>query len=145
MSEYFIEGMIHVQPAYVSAARPPNIVSLNLVRRDGANRGWPDQEAIVVIVQRRLIAVVVIAERRRVTFREEVLDVNVRNSDLLVAGIECIQSAVGVLLKQVKISGVVLNAIRVQVAENSQAGLFVGEDEAAEVAGELLDTGTDGN
>ena len=50
-----------------------------------------------------------------------------------------VEAAVGVLLQHVEVRQVVLEDVVVKVAEEARAGLFVAEDEAAEIAGEALD------
>src|SRR5215470_924004 len=61
------------------------------------------------------------------------------------AAVESVQPAVGVLLQKEKVRGVVLHPVGVQVAEDAHAGLFLGKQQPAKVAAELLDAGTDGN
>ena len=82
-------------------------------------------------------------EFRGVALRKEVLNVNVSNLYLLLARLEGVETAVGVLLQHVEVGQVVVDAVRTQVPEDSHSRLFIREDEAAKVAVELLNAGSD--
>src|SRR3954454_11365020 len=90
------------------------------------------------------VAIDVVAELGGIALREEVLNVDIRHSDILVARFECIQAAVGVLLQEIETRQVVLNAVVPQVPEEAKARLLFRKNKAAEVAGELLRAGADG-
>ena len=92
-----------------------------------------------------IVAVVVKAEFGGVALGEEILNVNVGDVDLLMARVESVQSAIGVFLEQVEPGGIPGDAVGVEIAEKADAGLFFGEEESAKVAGELLDSGANGN
>ncbi len=47
--------------------------------------------------------------------------------------------------RKLKIGGVVFDAVAAKIAEDADAGLFVDEEETAEVGVELLDAGAHGN
>src|SRR5947208_8795567 len=79
------------------------------------------------------------------SFTKKVLPIQIGHQHLLPAALpQRIEAAVGVLLAAVEQSQVVLIAIRGVVAEEAHAGVGVVEDEAAEVAGEGLRAGPDG-
>ena len=79
------------------------------------------------------------------SFAKKVLPVEVGHEHFLPAPLpQRIEPAVGVLLAAVEEGEVVLIAIRGVVAEEAHAGVGVAEDEAAEVAGERLRAGADG-
>src|SRR5579885_2017471 len=59
--------------------------------------------------------------------------------------LECIQSAVGVLLEKMKIGEIVFDAVGMEVAEEAGGRLLIHEEESAEIGIELLDTGANGN
>src|SRR5256885_16162083 len=81
----------------------------------------------------------------RESMAKKVLPVDVRDQHLLAAPLpQRIEAAVGVLLAAVEEGQVVLEAVRGVVTEEAHAGVGVAEDEAAEVAGERLRAGADG-
>src|SRR5215475_12473483 len=80
-----------------------------------------------------------------VTFGQEILNVHVRHIHLLASVLERVQTAVRILFEEVEPRQVVGDAIRAQVAEQPNAGLFFGKKEAAEIAGELLNSGAQSN
>src|ERR1044071_1373587 len=78
----------------------------------------------------------------RVAGREKVLPVDVGHGHALLAQlVEDVQAGVGVLLQPVEEGQVVLEAVGGVVAEQAKTEVRVGEDEAAEVAGERLHAG----
>ena len=103
----------------------------------------PHQKAVLVIVKAGIVAVVEETEFRGVSLGKEILDIKIADVNLLVPLVEGIQAAVGVFFEEVKVSQVVVEAIGAQVAEDADSGLLFGEDEAAKIAIELLDTGAD--
>src|SRR6266699_3178104 len=78
-----------------------------------------------------------------VTREEKILQINVAEQDLLMAALESVQPTVRVLFQKLKICGVVLHLVRVQVTENPNRGLLVNKKEAAKIGVELLDAGTE--
>ena len=79
----------------------------------------------------------------RVSGHGEVLDVQVRDADALVAKVRRVEAAVRVLLEHLEAGHVPLEAARSPRAEQAHARLRILEDEAAEVAEERLDAGAD--
>ena len=98
-----------------------------------------NQEAVFVDQEAGLIVIVERAEIQRVALGEEIAPVEIGCVDLLAARLPVVEAAVGVLLQQVEVRQIVLEDVVVKVAEEARAGLFVAEDEAAEIAGEALD------
>src|SRR5687768_13453628 len=85
-------------------------------------------------------------ELLRVAGTEEVLPVEIGHGHALFAPlVKDVQAAVRVFLEAVEDGQVVLVAIGRPVAEQAEAEVGVGEDEAAEIAGERLDAGAEGN
>ncbi len=111
-------------------------------RADG--RGT-DQKSVVVVVNAGVVAVVVKAEFGGVALGEKILDVDVRDVDLLSATLKCVQAAVRIFLEEVEPGEIVGQAVGTQIAEKPYSGLFFGEEESAKVAGELLDAGANRN
>ena len=70
------------------------------------------------------------AGRDRVAGGQEVLAEDVGDDDLLLALLEGVQLAVGVLLEQVEVRGVLLPAVVDGVAEEARAQVDVAEEEA---------------
>src|SRR5439155_24380091 len=121
-------------------------------RDDRADRRRPDDELVPVEVYVvGVIAVVVKAQLRGVAGPDRILAVVVRDRYVFLARIEdiahedTVQAAVGVLLERTEVGEVVLVAVRAVVAEEADAEVVVGENEAAEVAAEALDPRAGGN
>src|SRR5690606_29312500 len=89
-------------------------------------------------VLRALVVVPVEAELVRPAVDEEVLDVRVRDDDLLVADLEGVELADDVLLGGVLVPEVVLDASRGRGAEEPRCLVDVAEDQAPEIAVEGL-------
>jgi hypothetical protein len=77
--------------------------------------------------------------------KKEILQIEVREGDLLVAKREGVERAVGVFLEEIEIGSVVFEAIGAEIAEEAEAWLLVDEEEAAKIGVELLDAGTNGD
>ena len=96
-------------------------------------------------MDRRVVVAPVETELRGISLEAGVLNIEVRHADLPISALEGVQTAVSVFFQQVEEGGVVLEAVGAQVAKDTNAILFIGKDEAAEVGGELLDSGADGD
>src|SRR5215831_19672543 len=99
----------------------------------------PHQESVIVVVQVPIILVPGAQEFRGVSREKEILDVNVAQHHLLMAAVERVELAVGVLLQEIEIRRVVFDAIRLQIPENAHSRLLVYKKKAAKVRVELLD------
>src|SRR5262245_29507335 len=120
------------------------ITRLNAVRNGSAEQRWARLKQACILKRARLVVVVEHAELERVTIDERVLAVEVGDVDPLIAKpdfgeIDLVQLAIGVFLQHVEIDHVVLIPVRLEIAEQSRAEIRVAENEAAEIAGELLD------
>ena len=126
----------------MAVAVPPEPDRIHDLSGERAHRGGSDQEPVGVEVLVAAVVEDVQVEHQGVARREEVLNEEVDDAEVLRARVEQpVQSAVRVLLQGTEVDGVVLIPIRPEVAEQAEAQLVVAEDEAAEVAGEALDTG----
>src|SRR5262249_45388747 len=110
---------------------------------DDADARGADEDSVLIVARARLVAVVMRAELDRVTFGERVLAEDVGDIDLLIAEfdfaeVDRVQLTVGLFFEHVEIGKVVLPPVRRDVAEHPHAKVRVAEDEAAEIAGELL-------
>src|SRR4029077_1965397 len=92
-----------------------------------------------------VVFVVVYAELPRIPLEEEILPVEIGDDDFLVSQRERVQPAISIFFQEVEVSNVVLIEIGFQVAEKSDAGLFVHENEPTEIAVEPLDARANGN
>src|ERR1700728_2989552 len=92
-------------------------------------------------MNRGVFFVVMHAQLCGVAREQKILAVRIGNDDLLIAQRHGIQATVGVLLQEIEIGDVVLPPVRIQVAEQTHAGLLFYEQEAAKVAMESLDAG----
>ena len=113
------------------------------MRLEVAHRVRAHQEPVLVELDRRRVVVVVQAHLRRVAGEDEVLAVVVGEEQVLAAVVERVQAGVGVLLPLAEVRQVELVAIRVPGAEEPDAPVDVGEEEAAEVGVERLGAGAD--
>ena len=138
-AEGLVERVRDVDALDVAVAGDARISGAHLVRQREADRGGTNQEAVLVDQEAGLIVIVERAEIQRVALGEEIAPVEIGGVDLLAARSPAVEAAVGVLLQQVEVRQVVLEDVVVKVAEEARAGLFVAEDEAAEIAGEALD------
>src|SRR4051812_27012906 len=78
------------------------------------------------------------ADLRRVAGFDEILNIEIRYQNFLIATMRRIQQAVGVLLQHVEVRGIVLILVRLQISEHPHARLIIEENETAKVAVELL-------
>ena len=138
VAQHLIERVRDVQLAEVAVAGQPVIISANRMRRHQSDGRRPHQEIIGVVLERRIVFVVMEAGLNRVAGLDEILPVNIGDHHLLVAVGQGVQAAVGVLFQHREIRQVELIAVGIQVAEQPHARLLVGENEAAEIAGEGL-------
>src|SRR5258706_12948110 len=88
------------------------------------SRGWAVQEAIVVIVNARIVSVVMETELSRVALAEKVLDVQIGNVNLLSAFVKCVQSAIRILFEKIKPRDVVRQPIGAQIPKDTNARLL---------------------
>src|SRR5262249_26283205 len=133
-----IERVRDVEAIDVPVARPAEIGDVEPVRLEHADRIGAHQKAVLVKLEAGVVVVGGGAELRRVTGKDEVLDVIIRDDEVLVAVVERIQLAVGVLFEWAEIDEVELLTVGVAVAEQAHAAVDVAENEAAKVAGERL-------
>src|SRR2546423_241989 len=131
--------MVDVQPADVSVAGPAEIVSLHVMVGDCADRRWPRNETILVVMSAGVIEIGQKAQLARITFPNQILSENVSYVNLLFAPTELIQVRVSVLFEHIEGSDVVLPAVVVVIAENTNAEVGIIENEAAKIAHERLD------
>src|SRR5437879_10106740 len=87
---------------------------------DGADRSRAHEKSVVIVVHAGVIFVPRGHELCRIAGKEKVLQINVPEHDLLMPSVEAVQAAVRVLLEKMEIRDVVLHAIGLEVAENTQ-------------------------
>ena len=109
-----------------------------ILRRTRCERCGPRDVSIAVVMRDALVEILMKAQLRRVTGRQEILAIQVRDEHALVAGREPVQLRIGVLLAHVEDRRVVLKAIVVEVAEEARAQVHVVENKPAEIADERL-------
>src|SRR5437667_3497264 len=138
----------------VAASEPAKISYAHAVQKRASprvlidhisDRGGTHQEPVVVVMQTGIIFVPCGNEFHRVARKEEILQINVPQCDLLMAAVERIQPAVCVFLEKVEVRNVVLDAVAVQIAEDAQRRLLVDKQKASEIRVELLNAGARGN
>ena len=133
MAERLVERVAQIDAANVSVAGPSQVVStdaVSLMRRAGiqvhalrrADGRGTDEKSVVIEVDAGIVAVVVKAEFGGVALGEEILDVNVRDVNLLSRGFESVQSAVGVFLEEVEPSEIVRDAVGVRLPKRRMPG-----------------------
>ena len=151
----FADGLIKsvrkIDAANVAAAKPAKIADANAVRErtasgalidDIANRCGANEKAVVVVVNARIIFVPRTNEFRGVTGKEKILKIDISQHNLLVTAIKSVETAVGIFFEELKIRGVVFDAVAVPIAKDAQAGLFVNKEKSAEIGIELLNART---
>ena len=106
--------------------------------REAADWRGPHDQSILVVVAARLIEAGVKAELCGVAFGEEILSVDIRDEDPLIARVELVEVRVGVLLAHVEEGEIVLKPVVIQVAENPDSEVGIIEDEPTEIAHERL-------
>src|SRR3954464_5095029 len=114
--EGLIKRVAHVEPAEMAVARHPQVVTVDFVGADDADRRRPHQESVRVVVQFAVVAIGVKAERLRVSGRQEILDVDVPDVDLRAAAMRLVEAAVGIFFEQVERGRVELDAARLRRA-----------------------------
>ena len=140
-SKRLVERMRHIDAADVPVPGNARVGSANLVRHRQSDGRGTNQEAIFVDEERRLIVAVEQAEIQVVAGRREIRPVEIGRIHRLVAPPPAVETAVGVLLDQIKVSQVVLEHIVMECAEQTHARLLIRVDESAEIAGEPLNSG----
>ena len=98
----------------------------------------PDDAAVRVVVRAAVIEVRVEAPLRRVALPQEILAIEIRDHDFLLAVVEGVQLRVRVLLAHVEAGHVVLETIVYCIAEDPRAEIDVVENESAKVGVERL-------
>src|ERR1039458_3175273 len=150
MAQRLIKSVAHIQAADVAVTGPAQVVGTNtvlqnaLIHHQPDGRG-PDEEPIVVEVNRGVVAVVMETEFRGIALGQEILNVHVPDVDLLMARFEGVQTAVRVFLQKIEPGQVVVDPVRTQISEDADAGLLFGENKSTEIADELLNARPDGD
>src|SRR5216684_704596 len=127
----------------MAVAAEAGVVGLHLMRLDEADRRRLHKEAVLVVEEAgALVEVRMEARRDRVAGRQEILTEVVRDDDLLIAPLEQVQLAVGLLLELIERRDVPLILVAAPRAEQPHAEVRVAIEEAAEIARERLDAGT---
>ena len=104
------------------------------------------EEAVVVVVEARVVFVERADKFRGVAGEEKILEINIAEQHLLMTAVESgVEAAIGIFLEKIEIGGVVFDAIAVKIAEDADGGLFIDEKKAAKIGVELLDSGAHGN
>ena len=89
---------------------------------DVADRRRPHQEAVFVVVQTWIVAVVVEAEFGGVALGQEILNIKIGDVYLLMALVEGVQPTVGVLLEEIEIREVIVQAVGAQIPKSRIPG-----------------------
>jgi hypothetical protein len=145
-----IEGVREIQAADVTAAEPAEIADADAVRDragtgilvdDVTDRGGAHEEAVVVVVDAAVVFAPGDDKFGGVAGKEKILEIDIGEEELLVAEGEGVERAVSIFFEKIEVGRVVFDLVGVEVAEEAETGLFVDEEEAAEVSVELLDAG----
>src|SRR2546421_5715077 len=105
---------------------------------DGADRRWPGDESVLVVVPAVVVEVADEGELAGVTFPNQILPENIRDIDLLLARIELVQVGISILLAHIERGEIVLPAVIIVVPKNSDAEIGVVENKSAEVTHKRL-------
>ena len=128
LAEGVVEGVGEVQAADVAVAGEAHVLGHHLVGLGQADGRGSRQDAVLVVVEVGLVLALVEAGRHRVAGRQEVLAEDVGDGHLLLALLEGVELAVGVLLEEVEVDRVVLPPVARGVAEEARAQVGVAED-----------------
>src|SRR4030095_15193073 len=127
-----------IQTPNVTISTETNITNFNRVRSNVSDQSRPHQKTISIELNAASIIIEMEAALNRVTFGKEILPKNICYVNVLMASVEAIETAIGVLFEHRKISGVVLHAIIIKRTENPRPKVVVGKDKAAKVRHEWL-------
>src|ERR1044072_6642457 len=101
--------------------RQPQVSNLDRVWPNIANQRRTNQKAVTVILDAAPVVVVVQTSMDCVALANEVLPGDVCDVDILMARVETIKTAVGVLLEHREVGGIELNAIIVGSSDQPQS------------------------
>src|SRR5207302_9446728 len=122
-----VKSVRDVVTADVPIAGPAEISDIQRVRREDADRIRPNEEVVLIEVERRTIMVVMNAELGRVAGKEEILPIIVGDVDVLMAALERVQFAIGILLLLIEPEQVELIAVGQPRAEDADGPVGVAE------------------
>src|ERR1700689_5784152 len=117
IAKRLVKSMRQIYGTDVAVSGPSNVRGVdavrmqNALRENCADRGWPNQKTIVVVMNGGIVFFVVNAELPRVPLKEEILTINVSDDYLLVPHRHGIQTAVGIFFEEVEIGEIVLPAV----------------------------------
>src|SRR5947208_16058546 len=123
-----------IDPMDVAASEPAKISYAHAVQKRASprvlidhisDRGGTHQEPVVVVMQTGIIFVPCGNEFHRVARKEEILQINVTQCDLLMAAVERTQPAGCVFLAKVAVRNIVLDTVDLQIADDPQRRLLV--------------------
>src|ERR1700730_10411993 len=132
--------MIDIEPADVSIAGPAEVICLDIMVADRADRCGACNKTVLVVMTAVVVEVGEETQLTGVPFPDQILAKNIRDINLLLASAELVEIGIGILLQHVERGDVVLPPIIVVVAENSDAKVGVVKNEPAEVAHERLNS-----
>src|SRR5947208_5715472 len=126
-------------------ASEPEIAYLDRMRSHISDQSRANQKTIAVILHAAPVVVVMQTALNCVALPDQILTEHVSDVDILMAGVETVQTAIGVLLQHGKVSGVELDPIVVSRAEETKAKIVIRKNEPAKVRNEWLNTGAHGD
>src|SRR5882762_3251118 len=138
----------------VSATEPAEVTNANTMKNRAcpgilidhvADRRRANQKAVVVIMHAGIILIPGADELRRVAGEKEILQINATEEHLLVAAFDGVEAAVRVLLEELEIREVVLDAVGMEISKDAHGGLLIHEKEPAKIRVELLNPRARGN
>src|ERR1043166_9509891 len=133
MTKREVVRMRKIQPAEMSVAADAKVTDLDRVWSNIADQRRTHEKSVAIEFNAATIVVVVKTSLDRVALAYEILAKDVRDVNVLVAGVEAIQTAVRIFLEHREIRCVELVTIVFKRAEHASAEVIVGKDEAAEV------------
>src|SRR6266699_2480377 len=115
------------------------------MRSNISDQSRANQKTIAVILHAAPVVVVMQTALNCVALADKVLTEHVSDVDILMAGVETVQTAVRVLLQHRKVSGIELNPIVVSRAKETKTKIVIRKNEAAKIGNERLNTSTHGD
>ena len=126
-------------------ASEPEVAHLDRIRSNISDQSRANQKTIAIILHAAPVVVVMQTALNCVALADKVLTEHVSDVDILMAGVETVQTAVCVLLQHGEICEIVLVSVGSQVTEDAHTRLIVEEDESPKIAVESLNAGARGD
>ena len=124
----------------MAVAAQTQVSNADRVRRHIAHKGRSHQESVAIKLEAPSIVVEMEASLNRISLANKILAKDISDIDILMPGIEPVQTAVRVLLEHREVCSIELNPVVVECTKEACTKVVVGKYEPAKVRNEWLDT-----